>query len=553
MNIVFFLLSNFFKEEKFNTISMIIISFITNIFQTNIISYITANIIYHIQKNNKNDTFLYVKYFIAISIIYIFLFHLYKFFQNKILTKLRQWIKQELVKIILIINNEEFSNINFNKLSSPINRIASVCFMVFTDIISYVIPNLTFLIIISIYFLYQNLFFGFSFIIGNLTIFLYLFIVWDILKISNHNYEKFVNENEYYLLEILNNVDKIIYRGQVNNEIDTFKKKSDKTIDSAFDFYSNINFHCMIMNIILYVILFFSIYYLILLYFDHKITLTIFITFFTILLLYRDKMNTIIQQVPDFIEFIGRTESVIKHFENMETDFLNILYKKSKITENIELNFDSILFENVKYKYKNDPNLVLNDFNIRINLNDKIIGITGLSGNGKSTISKMILKLYKPTSGTIYIDNYNINDIDGDYIRNNITYVSQNSKLFDRKVIDNMLYGCHNREHCSEKMMEIMKYKRIAELFRNIDIYNKDAGSLGSNLSGGQMMIVNVISGLINPSKILILDEPTNALDQGLKQELIGIIKHFKKYKKAIIIITHDRDCYHLFNDTIKL
>jgi ABC-type lipoprotein export system ATPase subunit len=98
-----------------------------------------------------------------------------------------------------------------------------------------------------------------------------------------------------------------------------------------------------------------------------------------------------------------------------------------------------------------------------------------------------------------------------------------------------------------------MQYKKIGELFKNIDIYNQQSGPLGENLSGGQRQIVNIIGGLINPSKILILDEPTNALDPELKRELIGLIKDFKKYKKCIIIITHDRDVHPLFDETVHI
>jgi putative ABC transport system ATP-binding protein len=98
-----------------------------------------------------------------------------------------------------------------------------------------------------------------------------------------------------------------------------------------------------------------------------------------------------------------------------------------------------------------------------------------------------------------------------------------------------------------------MKYPKIQGLYKNVDIYNSYAGSLGENLSGGQRQVVNIISGLINPSKILILDEPTNALDHELKRELLMLIGDFKQYKKSIIIITHDRDVYALFDETLKL
>lgn len=550
MNIIYFLLKNFFEEEAANTGFMILTSFLINVFQTNGISYITAKIIDFIQKNDKVTVLEYFKYFVVISIIYILLYNCYKYFQNRLLTKLRQWMRQQLVKMMLLVNNENFSEINFTKLNSPINRISSVSFMVFNDMITYLLPNITFLVIISIYFLYKNAVFGSGFIFGNILLVLYLYWNWDEMLDHNEEYEKYVNDTESYLQEILNNIDKIIYRGQTNNEIDLFSQKTEKSISKAFSFYSNTNYHGTIMNIIVYFILFLSLWYLITLYFGKRIDFTIFVAFLTILLLYRDKMMTVIQQVPDFIEFLGRSDSVLKHFKKM-ADSYEILTKSSQ--KNVELVFKNIRFERVSFNYSTNNKPLFENLNISLTMDNNIIGITGLSGNGKSTFIKLILKLYKCESGTIYIDGVNINEIDAEYIRRNMTYVNQTSKLFDKKIVDNMLYGCEDISTCNENLDKVMEYQKIRELYKKVDIYNKNAGAGGENLSGGQRQIINIIGGLINPSKILILDEPTNALDPELKMEVLRVIADFKKYKQCIIIITHDRDVYPLFDEVIQI
>jgi len=551
MNIVYYLLNNFFKEEKWHIIFMIVISFIINIFQTNGISYITANIIEEIYNNNKSGVMKYFKYFVIISVIYIFMYNYYKYFQNKILTKLRQWVRHNLLRILMLINNENFSEMNFIKLNSPINRISSVCFMVFNDIITYLLPNFTFLLIIYAYFLYKHLLFGTTFIIGNMVLFSYFFYNWADMLEDNEQYEQYVGESEAYMIEILNNIDKIIYRGQTENEIDIFEKKTEKSIDMAMKFYSNINYHGIMMNIIVFIIIFVAIGQLIMLFFSKKIDLTIFITFFTILLIYRDKMITIIQQIPDFIEFLGRSDSVLKHFSHMGTEFNALIENKNYA--DIDIPFHTIRFENVSFKYAGNNKVLFENLDKNVDTNNKIIGVTGLSGNGKSTFAKLLLKMYRPSQGSIFIDEHNINDIDANYIRLHITYVNQSSKLFDKKIIENILYGCNDIDACNGHLREILQYPKIKDLYKNMDIYDKQSGSLGENLSGGQRQVVNVISGLINPCKILILDEPTNALDPELKHELLGLIRDFKKYKNCIIIITHDKEVHPLFDERIQI
>jgi ABC-type bacteriocin/lantibiotic exporter with double-glycine peptidase domain len=367
----------------------------------------------------------------------------------------------------------------------------------------------------------------------------------------SEDYEQRASESEAYMIEILNNIDKIIFRGQTNSEIDLFSEKVENSKNASMRFNTNVNDHSSIMNIIAYFFIFAFIFQLIRLYFQKLIDFKIFITFFTIILMYRDKIMSIIQQLPDFIEFLGRTDTILKHFENMKESYEDVLKKKDYPP--LDLPFNNIRFENISFQYSTNQKRVFENATISINTDNKILGITGLSGNGKSTFAKLLLKMYKPESGAIYIDEHNIQDLDVDYIRKNITYISQNSKLFDKKIIDNIFYGCIDMPVCAEHLEEVMKYPKIRDLYKNMDIYEKQSGSLGENLSGGQRQIINIISGLVNPSKILILDEPTNALDPELKKELLVVLRDFKKYKKCIIIITHDEDVYPLFDERLNI
>ena len=82
---------------------------------------------------------------------------------------------------------------------------------------------------------------------------------------------------------------------------------------------------------------------------------------------------------------------------------------------------------------------------------------------------------------------------------------------------------------------------------------NNNVGLMGDKLSGGQKQVINIINGLITPSKIIILDEPTNGLDADLKMEIIHIIKYFKKYKKCILIISHDKEIVDIFDKVITI
>jgi len=554
MNIVNYLLYVFFKEEATNTGILVLLSLVITLIQTNGISYITANIIQSVEKNSKKTTMEFFNYFVIVSILFFIIYYIYKCYQNRIITKLIQWVKHEIFKIILKSNNENMQNVNFIEFITPITRISVSFYALFYDIITVIIPTLAFLLIISSYFLYENTVFGISFLIANLILFYYIYKNWNDLRKAKNEQETIVNNNEKFIIDILNNIDKVIYRGETINEINNFTSLTDNAIDKTVNFLDNITNHTSILTFFVYIIIFTSLFFLIKLQYTKKIKSTVFITFMTILLLYRDRIISTINNLPDWLEFVGRIEYITEDFNKMLGNNVDINELINKNYHSHNLKFNDIMFDNVTFYYESRKTTpVFTNVSFNINTNQKIIGVTGLSGKGKSSFAKLLLRLYEPVSGKIYIDGVDISTVDPDYIRQNITYVNQNSKLFDKKIMDNIMYGCKDAKKCEIFLKEIMKYPKIQGLYKNVDIYNTNAGSLGENLSGGQRQVVNIISGLINTSNMLILDEPTNALDIELKEEIIQLIDDFRKYKKCIIIISHDKDIYHLFDETLTI
>jgi ABC-type multidrug transport system fused ATPase/permease subunit len=444
-------------------------------------------------------------------------------------------------------------NINFADFITPITRIAAAATSLLHDIISNLIPSIGFLIVITAYFCLKNWKLGAGFLLGNCFIFVYLFFCWKSMFEYKKKQEKIVVENERYILDNLNNLDKVIYRGTVKEEMGIFEEKTQECIDFSIEMMQYMTNHMFVMNSMIYVIILSSIYYILSLHANkHMDTLTV-ITFLTILIMYRDNISDTVQSIPHNMDLAGRIEIVLREFNEMINgeNVIDVMNRQNQYKKTV-LQFDTVKFENVSFRYPYTDRLIFDNYTSEIDLNQKILGVTGLSGNGKSSFVKLLMRLYDCNKGKIYIDGQDIKMIDPSYIRSNITYVNQNSRLFDRKVLENILYGCKNKSACNENLKEVLSFEKVQELYRNVNL-DSHAGPLGENLSGGQRQVANLISGFINPSKILILDEPTNALDPALKREVIAIIQHFRKYKKCIIIITHDRDLYSLFDETLEI
>ena len=554
MELIYKLLTKYYDEEKTNIIMIIVISIMLNAIQTNGVAHFNAEIITFLQKGDFSNTLLNFKWFMAIWVLYILTKRLYKYFQNKLLTKLRQWIRFKLTEMLMISNNESLSNMNFTKLSAPISRTGTVCFKIVSDVITYIVPSIVFILVNLFFLFYYDMKLGAMFIAGNLCWMFAIYLYWEELRTLSRDYETSSLNTDTYLIEILNNMDKVIVRGQYGYENKQFEDLKETTIEKAYKYYSSVANVVLITDIIILSTIFACVGYSMYQVKTKQMSTVLFVTIFTLFIIFRERVTGIAVQLADMIELYGRSEAVLPSFK----DFSHII-EEDKVENPVPYSeiitpFHQIVFNNITFKYPGTEDYVLQNKSLVLNTNNNnIIGITGSSGNGKSTIMKIALKLYPLTEGEIKIDNVDIQSMDPQYIRKNITYINQNSRLFDKTIIDNIMYGCKDDDVCKEHFDNIMKYPRIVELFKELDIEKDTVGYSGEKISGGQRQIVNLIGGLVNPSKILVLDEPTNALDSELKKEVIDIIKYFKQHKQCIIIITHDQDVHSTFDEHIKI
>jgi ABC-type bacteriocin/lantibiotic exporter with double-glycine peptidase domain len=555
-NIIIFLLKRFCTQHKLQMFSVFIISLFISLIQVNVLSLITAKIIQSLQSGLFTDSVFFFKVFIGISILYIVLMYMYKKIQNKMISKLRHWIKNDIMKIMLEVNGYDYMQTNFAKLVSPLNRISGTSFIVINNLLSFLLPNMVLLFVIICFFFYKSSSFGLIFICFNIILVLYISQIWNKMMKYNNLYEQSHNEYDDYIVEVINNFDKVVHTGQNNTEINNIQKFYDKVTSDSHNFYTYTNNKGLISNIILHINIFICCGYLIYLFINKQISITIFITFFTILIIYKERFLWTINSITDLLEYVGRSYYILDVFDDVPSKYNALQNLKFK---NQNLSFQTVEFQNVFYKYKSNKAMILENYNHTFKFNHNIIGIFGPSGMGKSTLAKMFIKIYNPISGKIYIDGVDIKNIDNIYIRQNIKYINQSSRLFDRTIYENLFYACstnNNISGCNTLLQEINHFPKIKELFDKInskEMKDKSVGLFGENLSGGQRQIINILSGLISESKIIILDEPTNALDPLLKKDFIKMLNHFKQFKQGILVISHDKDIVPILDEVVQL
>ena len=194
-----------------------------------------------------------------------------------------------------------------------------------------------------------------------------------------------------------------------------------------------------------------------------------------------------------------------------------------------------IEFEHVAFAYSADAP-VLKDVNFKIQAG-QLVGLVGSTGGGKSTIVSLIPRFYDPSAGVIKIDGVDIREFKFHAMREQIGYVLQETVLFEGTVRDNIAYG---REGVTEEqIVEAAKLANADEFIARMPHgYDTMVGERGETLSGGQRQRIGIARAVIRNNPILILDEPTAALDTESERLVIEALERLMK-GRTVITIAH--------------
>ncbi len=193
----------------------------------------------------------------------------------------------------------------------------------------------------------------------------------------------------------------------------------------------------------------------------------------------------------------------------------------------------AIELRDVSFSYHADRP-VLNGISLRVNSGERV-ALAGTSGNGKSTIARLVARLYDARTGIVMVEGLDVRDITLKSLRSSVIFVPQDPVLFDVTLLENLLYG--NAEATQD---ELEKVARLAQLESLIDRlpngWNEPLGPRGNRLSGGERQRVALARALLQRPRILILDECTSALDALTEECLLNGLDGYLQNVTTLII-----------------
>lgn len=233
----------------------------------------------------------------------------------------------------------------------------------------------------------------------------------------------------------------------------------------------------------------------------------------------------LLEVTKDFSLSVDRIKEIISGKKYSKESF------GTKHLDKINGNFE---FKNVSFSY--DKKKIFNNLSFKVDAN-KTVAFVGKSGEGKSTIFSLMCKLYDIDSGTITIDGVDINELDKDSIRGNITIINQNPYIFNVSIKDNLKLV--KSDITDSEIKEACKTACLHDFIMTLpDKYDTIVGEGGVNLSGGQKQRLAIARALVQNTEIILFDEATSALDNETQKEIQEAINNMKG-EYTILIIAH--------------
>jgi ABC-type multidrug transport system fused ATPase/permease subunit len=530
---IFKVFLSFIKDYKLTVIIYFILTMLTFPLESIVIPQIYSNFFEIVNAKTSIETF--VKYFLIILIFLIIIngsIILTEYIEAYMIPEFNEFIVNYIFKNLLYKYENSIKEIELGKLITRLSVIPGSLKEFIADICTWILPRLFTILIINIYFFYLDWKLGLvSFILLGIYIVLCYKNFNKCSYLSNERHTLFEKKNEETQDKLVNSFS-IYSNGKLNQEIENYESKTNKYTNKFKDSMmclNKANVYTTSMIIIIFVTLNSLITYS---FMKKKITYNNLITAFIVIIYYMPCIWLINSTMPGLIHYYGTLESV-DHFikELYETDLIK---QNEKIKLKTIINSGNIIINNLNFGYNNHS--LFKNFYLTIKDKEKV-ALIGASGNGKSSLIKLIMGYYQVPNGTIFIDKIDINNFDLNDLRAQISYVNQSNKLFNTTLLENIQYG---NDKSKEEIIELCEKIDVYNIFKNLkNGLETEVGIEGSNLSGGQRQLVHILRCICKKNKIVILDEPTSAID---KDNTVNIIKAIKELSNncTVILITHD-------------
>jgi ABC-type branched-subunit amino acid transport system ATPase component len=497
-----------------------------------------------VKKNIKKDTLICM---VITWVIFIIGVHSLSKLDNKVIPNFRSYLYNHIARYIFDAYKQNYTSLKIGEMISKLSKLPFLVLEVFYQLKNNYLP-LTYMIMFTIlYFGWMDKILGLLIVVMVLSFACAMyFSMKNCMSFCIHS-ESSNDESQDELQDILENMLNVYTSDNIGSELERLDIKdidNKEYFKKCLGCASNYKTTFSVLYLSFFMIISKYVYEL---YKKDKISMSQVNSIFMVLLYLLSYLDNSLQYSQDTISYIGSILDIQNYLDSINVEITNNEVYIAKMNENLytdpvnQIKGD-IEFKNIKVCFRDK--CILDDFSYVIPAKTKL-AITGNIGKGKSTLLKLVLKLYSPISGSVLIDGKNL---PYNVIRQNVSYIQQSPTLFNRKLYENIIYGTGKTKDDVIGMMD--KYN-LHGIFGSHTL-DSDVGKGGGSLSGGQKQMVIVLRAILKGSKIILLDEPTSSLNKELKNKMMDLL--FNVFKDStVVMVTHDQDVIPMFPTILRL
>lgn len=451
-----------------------------------------------------------------------------------LIPQFKSYVRQRFVERVIEINDTQHEELPMGDILSKMIEASPIVVNWFNQIKDTVIPFIIVAISTCAYFLYIDPWLGIPLVIALLITVYAVYSTPNFCGKLSQDTTKHQNNVHEETEDVLRNVVSVYEGNQQENELLRLAKQEHVFRNSYYNTMS-----CVIRN---------------------KVLSAPVLAIVTALFIYRCyqrirdkalKMAVFVSLFFMFTNLIGSMSWVIDVMRNLTYDVGTLAEVNALLTDNdyVPTNVQSAIgqkvphptgfgFYNVTYKYPKAISHAFHELTLHFEAGKTTV-ITGDVGSGKSTLFRLVARLGIPETGDLYVDGQWFQHLTRTATRHLIRYVPQQPGLFNRSILDNILYG-----NTTSTRTEVEELLREIGLYNDLTKHRKEGlttqvGKNGSFLSGGQRQLIWCIRILLHRPKYVIMDEPTASMDAHTKSILIKLLNHFANVTTAVLV-THD-------------
>lgn len=453
------------------------------------------------------------------------------YIEVKLHPSLQAFIRDMMVKHIFQQKDTDYEEVEMGQLISRFLRLPVVLYNYIDQWKAQLIPAIIMIICACVYFIYHD------FVSGSIVaLFAIIFVIVCVITVANCT--SYGIDRDGYFNDVVGGVDDVVRNmitvlnvDKLEDELNNIQEIHNKYAEST----EKVLTCASVPRIILVPFILGFAGLLIFMNYNkvkaNKLESGQFVTNLIILIILINTMYNIFNQIKDVIMRRGVIQQSMDLFK---TCFVAREPYRTPSKYNIGINVQDVSF---KYVNQDGENVIFDKLNLLIHKNERTL-LVGEIGSGKSTLLSLILKYHLPNSGDIFLDGIPYSSMSSRALRTKIGYIPQNPILLNRTVYENIVYGnAHaTQENVNSIIMKFGLDTFIKKLPKGLDT---SVGKYGSKLSGGQRMIVWILRTMLMDPEIVVMDEPTAAIDESTKSVITTLLDDVMK-QKTVVIVTHD-------------